>query len=484
MKGTSVVVDVPHEYWKLLADAKSRRTQNIPLIFVIKHNDRQVSHLERKFQQTTLDTYQHRISGQLTLKTKQFQIPSIVSDHIEHIEGLSKFPVLLNTAVPKHPLANKAQSNAPIIISLTPNEKNIEFFIELKCSNGKIAYAIICPEFEGYKVTLRTLGSTTSQTVSLANANCRFYTLQYIVFCRFVLTFNIRKYQQNKISIQSKFVENGQTSYSASVSKEFEEVSKVTPSLLSSLYNVNTSTLKQKRHAKSRQAVVGFSNYYNLKSFTAFAQSFGKNFNLKIGKVYGTDYKNKSYHENETSLDMEYMAAMGAGIVTDYISGSTYDYDFTQFFATLAMLESNKRNVVPLVYSISYATDERAHGAKGVRMIDINFMKMGVSGKTVFAASGDNGVWAQSGACPKRFGPVYASSSPYITSVGGTQLIHGVNGSCRYISQESGICLEEIVAYKNALTNCLITSGGGFSEYHSTPTWQKPFVQNYLTSAG
>ncbi|CAF1388931.1 unnamed protein product, partial [Didymodactylos carnosus] len=289
--------------------------------------------------------------------------------------------------------------------------------------------------------------------------------------------------QQSKVSVESKFVENGQTSYSASDSQQFEEVCVGTPSLLSSLYNVSTSTLKEKRHAKSRQAVVGFSQYYDVKSIKAFAQSFGKNFNLNIGKVYGTGYENKSYDGGETSLDMEYMAAMGAGIVTDYISGDTNSTGYTQFFATLATLESNKRNVVPLVYSISYADSERTYEPNAVRMIDIHFMKMGVSGKTVFASSGDNGVWAGSGACRKRFDPYYPASSPYITSVGGTQLVRGINGSCRYIPQASGICLEEIVAYKNDLTDCLITSGGGFSDYHSMPIWQKTFVQSYLTSA-
>ncbi|CAF1104927.1 unnamed protein product [Didymodactylos carnosus] len=556
--GRSVVVDVPHEHWKLLANAKPRPTQNISFIIVIKNNDAQVSNLERKFQQVSdpshadygnffsydeihqkllykttksgaivakwlqkhdklsirstahkeflivqspLPVHILRIpNGQQSIKAKQFQLPSIVSDHIDYIEELYRFPIVLNRTIPKHSLADKTGSNAPTLISLNPTGKKFEFFIQLTCSDGISAGFSVCSEFRGYHVTFQTGRTTANQTVSLEKANCQvcigltsiiiFYEciLYHLnaesVLCYFTLTYNIGRYQLTKVSVQSKFVKNGRTSYSASASQQIEKVSDVTPSLLSSLYNVSTSTLKQKRHPKSRQAVVGFSEYYNIKSFKAFAKTFGKNFNLKIGKVYGIDYKNKSYDETETALDMEYMAAMGSGIVTDYISNNIHNIGYAKFFATLATLESNKQNVVPLVYSISYGGSERTYKSEAVRMIDIHFMKMGVSGKTVFASSGDSGVWSSAGNCGNRFDPVYTSASPYVTSVGGTQLVHGINGNCRYIPQERGICLEEVAAYQSNLTQCVITSGGGFSEYHSTPTWQKTFVQHYLTSAG
>ncbi|CAF1549791.1 unnamed protein product, partial [Didymodactylos carnosus] len=566
--GKSVVVNVPVEHWKLLADSKPRPTQSVQLIFVMKSHDSQVADLERKFEQvsdpthadygkflsydeihqqllnettksgaivekwlqqhdglnirstahkeflivqlplrilrlieqlfqTNLNTYQHRLSGQLTFKARQFQLSSIISDHIDHIEGLSGFPIVLTRSTAIHQLADENQSNAPGIVSFKKSGKKIEFYIQLKCSNGEYASGSICSEFRGYQITLEGLSSTEKQLVSSKNASCQvcnqateisiwdictknIMDLSRVV-CHFVLAYDSDKYQQSKVSVQTQFVKNGKTSYSSSAIKKFEQVSNVSPALLASFYNVNMSTIKEKRHIKSRQAVVGFSEYYNLKSFKAFTQSFGKDFNLKIGKVYGVDYKNASYDEMETSLDMEYMAAMGAGIVTDYIQ--TPNVGFAPFFAELATLESNKSNVVPLVYSISYGGNARLFERKVIRMYDVQFMKMGVSGKTIFVSSGDDGISSEVGVCPKPFLPLYPASSPYVTSVGATQLVRGVNGSCRYIPQGSGICLGEIVAYTNDLTGCSITSGGGFSEYQSMPSWQKTFVQNYLASA-
>ncbi|CAF1292251.1 unnamed protein product [Didymodactylos carnosus] len=455
--------------------------------------------------QTTFLTYQHRTKQQLTFRAKQFNLPSTVYDKIDYIDQSSELLTVSGSKIPassespsKHPLAVDSPSNAPNLLFLDRSGKRIEFFIQLICSNGENASDTVCPEFRGYEITLIVLSATTQQTVSLAEANCQVcyeagasifdacfnYNLNDdSVLCRFYISnINIQKYQQITVYVQSKFVMDGETTYSLPASQPFEQVPHVTPSLLASLYKVNMSIIKQKRLAKSRQAVVGFGQYYNLKSYKAFSQSYGKNFNIRIGKVYGEDYTNKSYDEGETTLDMEYMAAMGAGIVTDYISSKNDEVSFTPFFTKLALLESDKRNIVPLVYSISYGLDSKEAGLKIVRMNDIQFMKLGVSGKTVFVSAGDDGVSSSKG-CTKRFIAVYPASSPYITSVGATQLILGDKSNCRYIPQERSKCLEEIVAYTNDLTECSITSGGGFSIYHTRPTWQKAMVQNYLSTA-
>ncbi|CAF1085679.1 unnamed protein product [Didymodactylos carnosus] len=527
--GGTIKAGVRHEQWKLLAYSKPRENENIALIFVIKNNDKQVSNLEQKFTQVSNPmhadygnflTYDeiheqllsetpksgkiHRTSGQLAFRAKQFKLPSAIYDNIDYIEQSSEFLTVSGPKIPasnespsKHPLAESI-SNAPNVLFLDRIGKRIEFFIQLICSNGENASDTVCPEFRGFRIGLIVLTSTTQITVSLVNANCQVcykagstiydacfnYDLtDDSVLCLFSISHNnIKKYEQITVSIESIFVLDGETSYSDSAIQPFEQVAHVTPSLLASLYNVSMSIVKQKRLPKSRQAVVGFSEYYNLKSYKAFAQTYGKNFNLRFGKVYGDDYTNKSYDEGETSLDMEYMAAMGAGIVTDYISSTSAGVSYAPLFATLALLESNKRNVVPLVYSISYGTDSTDVGPKIVRMNDIQFMKMGVSGKSVFASAGDDGIASSTG-CTKRFITEYPAASPYVTAVGATQLVLSVTNNCRYIAQEPRKCLEEIVAYTNDLTECLITSGGGFSIYHTRPTWQKKMVQNYLSTA-
>ncbi|CAF3902972.1 unnamed protein product [Rotaria sp. Silwood2] len=83
---------------------------------------------------------------------------------------------------------------------------------------------------------------------------------------------------------------------------------------------------------------------------------------------------------------------MGSGIPTDYISSlSNYDGFLIDFFVQLALLEKDKSNVVPLLYSISYGADEVEVGSIFISICDNHFMIMNLTGKTVFITSGDSG---------------------------------------------------------------------------------------------
>ncbi|CAF1642211.1 unnamed protein product, partial [Didymodactylos carnosus] len=73
----------------------------------------------------------------------------------------------------------------------------------------------------------------------------------------------------------------------------------------------------------------------------------------------------------------------------------------------------------------------------------------------------------------------YPAASPYVTSVGGTQLIRS-DSHCRYIPEEPNICLQEIAAYRSLLTGCRVTSGGGFSSFSEMPKYQRKTVQQYF----
>ena len=83
---------------------------------------------------------------------------------------------------------------------------------------------------------------------------------------------------------------------------------------------------------------------------------------------------------------------------------------------------------------------------------------MGLRGITVLESSGDAGVGApcqsNDGKATPEFTPQFPATCPYITGVGGTQ------------------------AYNPEVA--WIGSGGGFSNYFSTPWYQKDTVDNYL----
>merc|ERR1711907_701443 len=84
--------------------------------------------------------------------------------------------------------------------------------------------------------------------------------------------------------------------------------------------------------------------------------------------------------------------------------------------------------------------------------VNTEFQKLGARGITVLVASGDDGA-----GCSKTgqaFGPQFPSSSPYVTTVGGTDMGH----------------MEETVDF----------SGGGFSNVFSRPSYQDSAVDAYL----
>ena len=83
--------------------------------------------------------------------------------------------------------------------------------------------------------------------------------------------------------------------------------------------------------------------------------------------------------------------------------------------------------------------------------VDNEFMKFGVSGRSVLFASGDSGVDCS---LTRKFHPEWPTSSPYITSVGGT----------------------------TSLTRVWSSGGGGFSNVFGTPDYQKDIVTAYLNS--
>ena len=128
---------------------------------------------------------------------------------------------------------------------------------------------------------------------------------------------------------------------------------------------------------------------------------------------------------------------------------------------------------------------------------DEEFMKMGLRGLSVFVASGDDGIGSmgirdnQEESCAVSQ-PEWPAGSPYITSVGATQLTNQHSPICEQLY--AGGVLELPVQCQNlAETTCsstiggVITSGGGFSNVYSRAeyaTWQEAAVEKYLNVDG
>ena len=104
----------------------------------------------------------------------------------------------------------------------------------------------------------------------------------------------------------------------------------------------------------------------------------------------------------------------------------------------------------PRVHSVSYGDVESTIDQSYLQRCDDEFKKLGISGRTILFSSGDKGVDCKSG----KFHLHWPSSSPYVTSVGGTE----------------------------SMTKVWPYGGGGFSNVFRTPDYQNQTVKNYLNS--
>ena len=117
----------------------------------------------------------------------------------------------------------------------------------------------------------------------------------------------------------------------------------------------------------------------------------------------------------------------------------------------------------PAVLSVSWGNGESNFDVQHMHAANIEFAKMGLKGHTVLTASGDDGTGGQGGLFSpcKRFDPTWPTSSPYVTSVGGTYL-DSTNGGT-----EIGWSF----------------SGGGFSAVFERPSYQNEAVGAYVKDA-
>lgn len=158
----------------------------------------------------------------------------------------------------------------------------------------------------------------------------------------------------------------------------------------------------------------------------------------------------------------------------------------------------HNKDGVPEVVSISWgwsetqqctiATDCSTLGVNSegyVKRVNAEFQKLGVMGVSLFVASGDSGANGRTDemCTDKVLHAGFPASSPYVTTVGATQLKTATTGLtdipvCKHFKCATG-GTEESVSYAVAG----FTSGGGFSNISAMPAYQKAVVEAYLSNA-
>lgn len=185
----------------------------------------------------------------------------------------------------------------------------------------------------------------------------------------------------------------------------------------------------------------------------------------------------------EVALDTQTQMSLAPNGTTYFVPTLNYQNNNTEvreaYFTFFDNLIAGNPTVD--IISWSWTWDYIKHGLT-VEILENNLRALVSMGITILVSSGDSGAsgFAQGCRTSAQDGPLngnipeeaWPTVSPWVTSVGGTGLL---------AMQSRGSSIEEVPCSSSTYGG--ITSGGGFSGdwfNHSTPEWQKPFVERYL----
>lgn len=250
----------------------------------------------------------------------------------------------------------------------------------------------------------------------------------------------------------------------------------VTPAFLKKLYAM-PADIRGGNVKGNSQAVIEFlGQYYSDSDLQTYLRD-NKLPPQQISLVNGTNDLNNP--GGEAQLDVEVIMGVAPGVPTEF-----WSYDGLRNNSAPASNENQEpflRYIAgmeriahpPLVHSVSYDDDENSLTKAYATRCNKEFQKAGIRGLTLLFAAGDDGVGGitvrnqGAKACTKTLAS-FPSSSPWVTSVGGTQLNAAMTG--------------EITS--STATGSRITTGGGFSYFFETPWYQQEEVTVYLAKAG
>eukprot|EP00043_Microstomoeca_roanoka_P006556 m.63816 g.63816 ORF g.63816 m.63816 type:complete len:520 (-) comp13465_c2_seq1:1416-2975(-) len=217
----------------------------------------------------------------------------------------------------------------------------------------------------------------------------------------------------------------------------------VSPDTIDQAYKLNQYTAT---NPNSTQAVASFLKQYFMPSDL---EKFQTKFNLPvrpIAKIEGLNLQ--ALPGLEASLDVQYIGATGRDIPTWFVSVSKTANQGQEDFLSWVTAQLND-TTSPWVHSVSYGDVESSIDDSYKTRVNTEFMKFGATGRTVLIAAGDSGVSCDN----NKFSPDWPTSSPYATSVGGTE------------SDDQTVWS---------------SGGGGFSNSYEQPQYQQAAVAAYL----
>jgi tripeptidyl-peptidase-1 len=170
----------------------------------------------------------------------------------------------------------------------------------------------------------------------------------------------------------------------------------------------------------------------------------------------------------EANLDVQYIMGVAWGVTTVYNYWNGRDFMLDWITTTV-----NNPTPPSHVYSISYGGDERDFSTSYALQFNVEAIKLGVMGTTIFVSAGDDGALSSLLRSDPHFciySPSFPATSPYVVSVGATQG-----------PEASPPKTERLCSTPNG---AIITGGGGFSTIYAQPSWQSNVVNQYLANYG
>eukprot|EP01084_Bolivina_argentea_P261446 441808_1 len=379
---------------------------------------------------------------------------------------------LLNVSNPLHSKYGQYLSNTDIHEMIKPSHSTINV----------IQQWLLSFDIEQHNINNKTINGdflTALTTVETAQniLNCTYYNYynikigtQYIIsrldtHCNYDIPSYI-SHHLDFISPTKRFpaIKNINHSNHSNYSRPYQIV---TPPFIEQLYQINNTTAQS---PLNKQGIASFlDEYFTDSDVSAFWNKYDittDNLNL-ITRTSNSGVQPSGYGDI-ASINVEYMTSIGQNISTEiWYTNNTTDIDtITADPFLLFLLDILNSTNPPWLFIIAYSDYEFNLGYEYCSRCNTEFAKLGTMGITMLITSGDYGVGNDEQCCsqnPQIFCPMFPSSSPYITTIGGTT--GGIIGKSP--TGES--------AYH--------PSGGGFSNFFEMPQYQMSAVEDFISSS-
>lgn len=263
----------------------------------------------------------------------------------------------------------------------------------------------------------------------------------------------------------------------------------VVPETLTNLYNLDSG----KGSSKVTQGAVEYQGApaWSETDLTTFANNTG----IAPFSVSHTGPFNSLQPFAESTLDVQYLGAVGKGNTNEYFTTATWMYDYANevlkgtFTADVQSSSYGYREDQNCVINPIAAPCANGGVSAYIKATNTLFQQVGATGVTLVVASGDAGAHGREDqTCTSgTVNPDFPASSPFVTAVGATQL----SADAESTGAKAPICQGELQCATSGSeqtcsygTGALITSGGGFSLYAERPAYQDAAVKAYLAKSG